>query len=51
MHNDSVINYALRWAHNAVQQDLDKVYQDSDADGLYLDGLFDLLEQNDVIRA
>ena len=50
MHNDIVINYALRWANDAVEQDLDKVYEVSDANGMYLDELFDFLEENMSVR-
>lgn len=50
MHNDRVIKYALRWAKNAVQQDLDKLYEESDAHGLYLEALFDLLEESESVR-
>ncbi len=49
-HNDKVIYYAARWASEAVQGDLDAVYESDEADGLYLDELFDLFEESEALR-
>jgi hypothetical protein len=49
-HNFGVIYYAVRWASDSVQADLDAAYAMDGANGLYLDGLFDLLEESDSLR-
>ncbi len=49
-HNDKVIYYAARWASDAVQDDLNDVYATDEADGLYLDELFDLFEESEILR-
>lgn len=49
-YNGIVIYYALCWASAQVEDDLDAVYQHDEADGLYLDNLFDVLEENQAIR-
>ena len=49
-HNFEVIYYAVRWASDSVQADLDAAYDTVGANGLYLDGLFDLLEESDSLR-
>lgn len=47
--NYSVIYYPMRWS-DEVQHDLDAVYERDVADGLYLDALFDLLDENEAFR-
>lgn len=49
-HNGKVIYYPLRWASDHIQLDLDAVFDHSEADGLYLENLFDLLEENQQVR-
>jgi len=51
MHNDKVIYYAIRWANESLEHDLDAVYAQDEADGLYVDTLFDVLEDSAVLRA
>jgi hypothetical protein len=50
MYNGGVIYYSIKWAQQEVQRDLDAVYDSDDNNGLYLDALFDLLEESQVLR-
>lgn len=51
MYNDKVIYYSIGWASESLEHDLDAVYAHSEADGLYVEALFDLLEESGVLRA
>lgn len=48
-YNRRVINYRIEWA-DGVQDDLDAVYANNERDGLFLEELFDLLEENFAVR-
>lgn len=48
MYNPVVIKYSISWSP-AVQGDLDDVYDQDDADGLFIDELFELLEESQQI--
>lgn len=43
------MDYCINWA-DGLQQDLDAVYQSSEEDGLFLEELFDLLEDSAEVR-
>lgn len=49
MYNQVVINHHIRWSSH-VQADLDGVYQQDDADGLFMDELFDVLDDSEELR-
>jgi hypothetical protein len=49
-YNDTVIYYPAKWARQQLEQDLDAVYDMDENDGVYLDALFDLLEENQAVR-
>lgn len=46
-----MIHYAIAWASESVSSDLDAVYARSEADGLYIEALFDVLEESAQVRA
>lgn len=48
-YNRRVIDYHIEWADD-VQKDLDAVYEESKENGIFLDELFDLLEENFEVR-
>ncbi len=49
-YNDSVICYPVKWARQQLEQDLDAVYDMDANDGMYLDALFDLIEESQAVR-
>jgi hypothetical protein len=48
MYNHNVIKYKITWSPD-LQADLDNVYAQDDADGLFIDELFELLETNEGV--
>ncbi len=48
MYNSVVISHKLSWSPD-VQGDLDAVWEKDEADGLFIEELFDLLVENDKI--
>ncbi len=49
MYNSAVINYRIRWSEH-LQGDLDAVYATEEAIGIYVDELFELLEESASLR-
>jgi hypothetical protein len=49
-HNERVICYPDKWVYQQLEQDLDAVYDMDANDGVYLDALFELLEESQAVR-